>query len=137
MTERKPAGVSFETWVDVQIREAKERGEFDNLPGHGQPIAGLDGPLDELWWVKQLLAREEIEVLPGTIALRKARDHALEHIGEAPSEAAVREIVAALNERIREANRMPASGPPSNMMPMDIERVVERWRAARQHAAEG
>ena len=27
-----------ESWVDQQIREAQERGEFDNLPGTGQPI---------------------------------------------------------------------------------------------------
>ena len=26
------------SWMDQQIREAQERGEFDNLPGTGQPI---------------------------------------------------------------------------------------------------
>ena len=38
MTERKPFGVSWETWIDRQIREGMERGEFDGLPGHGKPI---------------------------------------------------------------------------------------------------
>jgi hypothetical protein len=38
MTERKPPGMSFESWVDKQIREATERGEFDGLPGAGKPI---------------------------------------------------------------------------------------------------
>ncbi len=33
MTERKPPGVSFETWIDKQIREATERGEFAHLSG--------------------------------------------------------------------------------------------------------
>lgn len=28
----------WENWVDQQIREAQERGEFDNLPGTGKPI---------------------------------------------------------------------------------------------------
>ncbi|MBI3362941.1 MAG: DUF1992 domain-containing protein [Chloroflexi bacterium] len=28
-----------ETWLDKIIREAQERGEFDNLPGEGKPIA--------------------------------------------------------------------------------------------------
>jgi DnaJ family protein C protein 28 len=28
----------WETWIDQQIREAQERGEFDNLPGSGQPL---------------------------------------------------------------------------------------------------
>lgn len=29
MTQRRPAGVDFESFVDKQIREAAERGEFD------------------------------------------------------------------------------------------------------------
>jgi len=28
----------WESWIDQQIREAQERGEFDNLPGKGQPL---------------------------------------------------------------------------------------------------
>jgi len=34
------------TWVDLQIRQAQERGEFDNLPGAGKPIEGLGGEHD-------------------------------------------------------------------------------------------
>lgn len=40
MTERKPLGVSFESWIDKQIREATERGEFQNLPGAGSLFPG-------------------------------------------------------------------------------------------------
>jgi DnaJ family protein C protein 28 len=29
---------NWESWVDQQIREARERGEFENLPGAGQPL---------------------------------------------------------------------------------------------------
>jgi hypothetical protein len=39
----------YESWVDRQIREAIERGEFDNLPGQGKPIKGLNGRDDENW----------------------------------------------------------------------------------------
>jgi DnaJ family protein C protein 28 len=28
----------WESWIDQQIREAQERGEFDDLPGKGQPL---------------------------------------------------------------------------------------------------
>lgn len=38
MTERKPTGQSFESWVDKQIREAAERGELADLPGAGRPL---------------------------------------------------------------------------------------------------
>lgn len=53
MTERKPSGVSFESWVEKQIREAGERGDLDNIPGAGKPIPGLDKPHDDMWWVRQ------------------------------------------------------------------------------------
>ncbi|MEX2420577.1 MAG: methylmalonyl-CoA mutase family protein, partial [Actinomycetota bacterium] len=46
MVEPKPPGVNWESWVERQIREGMERGEFDNLPGLGQPLK-LVGPDDE------------------------------------------------------------------------------------------
>jgi DnaJ family protein C protein 28 len=30
--------LDWESWIDQQIREAYERGEFDNLPGKGRPL---------------------------------------------------------------------------------------------------
>jgi hypothetical protein len=128
MTERKPPGVGFETWVERQIREATKRGEFDNLPGAGKPIAGLDEPHDELWWVKRKLRRENFSYLPPTMALRKEAEDALEAASRAASEVEVRRIVADINTRIVEGNRKAASGPPLNLMPFDVERVVTAWR---------
>jgi hypothetical protein len=131
MTERKPPGVSFETWVERQIREATERGEFDNLPGAGKPIADLDKPHDELWWVKQKLRREHLSYLPPTIALRKEAEDALLAASRAGSEAQVRRIVADINRKILDGNRKAASGPPLNLMPFDVEQVVRTWREQR------
>lgn len=54
MTERRPPGMAFETWIDRQVREAEERGAFDNLPGAGKPIPDLHKPYDENWWIKRL-----------------------------------------------------------------------------------
>lgn len=42
MTERKPAGMSFPSWIDQQINEAAERGAFDHLPGAGKPLPRRD-----------------------------------------------------------------------------------------------
>ena len=127
MTERKPPGVGFETWVERQLREAAERGAFDDLPGAGKPIPDLDQPHDELWWVKQKLRRENFSYLPPTIALRKEAEEALEAASRAGSEAEVRRIVADINARIVEGNRKAASGPPLNLMPFDVEAVVAAW----------
>ena len=131
MTERKPPGIGFGTWVECQIREATERGEFDNLPGAGKPIADLDKPHDELWWVRQKLRREHLSWLPPTIALRKEAEEALLAASRAGSEDQVRRIVADINRKILEGNRKAASGPPLNLMPFDVERVVRTWRERR------
>jgi Domain of unknown function (DUF1992) len=131
VTDRKPPGVGFGTWVERQIREATERGEFDNLPGAGKPIPDLDEPHDELWWVKGKLRREHFAYLPPTIALRKEAEAALEAALAAPTEAEVRQIVAAINAKIADGNRKAASGPPLNLTPFDSERVVRRWSEQR------
>jgi hypothetical protein len=130
MTERKPPGVSWETWIDRQIREGMERGEFDDLPGHGRPIPDVDRPHDELWWVRSKLQREGVSYLPPTLALRKEVEDAQDAIAAAETEAEVRALVAEVNERIRAVNRQATSGPPSTLVPLDVERAVEQWRSA-------
>ena len=132
MTERKPAGVSFETWIEKQIREAVDRGEFDDLPGTGKPIPDLDKPYDGRWWIREKVRREKLPYLPPTLALRKEAEQALVAASRAKSEPEVREIVAGINEKILEAVRKPPSGPPLNLAPIDVERVVREWRE--QHA---
>jgi hypothetical protein len=132
LTERKPPGVTWETWIDRQIREGMERGEFDDLPGHGQPLADVDRPHDELWWVRDKLKREGVSYLPPTLALRKEVEDAEAAMTTARSEADVREMVGQINERIRAVNRQATAGPPSTLVPLDVERAVERWREAQR-----
>ncbi|MGK5449840.1 DnaJ family domain-containing protein [Streptomyces radiopugnans] len=128
MTERKPPGVDFETWADRQIREAAERGEFDELPGMGRPLPDLDQPYDDLWWVRRKMSREGLSYLPPALALRKEAEDALAAARRARSEPEVRRIVAGINERIRAALRMPPPGPPLGLEPLDAEEVVRQWR---------
>ncbi len=122
--------VNWEAWTERQIREATDRGEFDGLPGTGQPIPDIDRPHDELWWVRQKLRRENVSYLPPALAIRKEAEDALAAATEATSEAEARRIVAAVNERIRALLRNPpVSGPPMNLMPLDLDRVTDDWRA--------
>ena len=131
MTDRKPPGVAWESWIEQQIRESMERGEFDQLPGAGKPLPSLDRPRDEDWWVKEKLRREDVSFLPRTLAVRKQRDDALARIAAAVSEAAVRQIVDEINTSIRDVNRTATAGPSTALMPLDVEAVVVRWREAR------
>ena len=131
MTERKPAGVSFETWVDRQIREAQERGEFDDLPGTGKPLPGAGRPYDENWWLNDKLKREGVSTLPPSLTLKRAAEDALAEAKRAKSEKAVRKIIDDINEKIRAAIRLPPPGPPVTVTPYDVEQVVAEWRAGR------
>ncbi|KAB8196660.1 DUF1992 domain-containing protein [Nonomuraea phyllanthi] len=133
MTERKPLGMPFESWVDRQIREAEERGAFDDLPGAGKPIPGLDRPHDDMWWIKQKVESEGLSMpLPPTLALRKEAEEALAQARGARSETEARRIVEEINQKIREAIRTGLSGPPLNLMPFDADEIVSEWRQARK-----
>jgi len=128
MTPRKPPGVSWESFVEQQIREARERGEFDDLPGHGKPLRDLDQPRDELWWVRKKLQRENVSYSPPAISLRREVDEARERIAAATTEAQVRELVAAINDRIRYVNSHTISGPPTTVGVLDVDDEVQKWR---------
>jgi hypothetical protein len=132
MTERKPPGVAFESWVDKQIRDAERRGEFAQLPGAGKPLPeGTDTSYDELWWIKQKMAREGLAVLPPTLALRKEAEDALAAAYAAPSERIVRKILTDVNAKISDMMFKPPPGPPLGMKPYDVEDVVRQWRERR------
>ncbi|MFI6943000.1 DUF1992 domain-containing protein [Streptomyces sp. NPDC050418] len=133
MTERKPPGVSFESFVDKQIREAEARGDFARLPGAGKPLEGLDKPYDELWWIRKKMHQEQLPgALPPALALRKETEDALAAAADAPSERAVRALLEPLNEKITAMLRRPPPGPPLGRGPVDIDAVVREWRQARQ-----
>ncbi|GJF23928.1 DUF1992 domain-containing protein [Streptomyces sp. HO565] len=132
MTERKPPGVDFESWVDKQIRDADARGEFDRLPGAGKPLpSDVESTYDELWWVKRKMAREGLSVLPPTLALRKEAEDALAAALDAPTEGTARRIVEQINVKIRDVMFKPPPGPPLGKKPYDVEEVVRQWRERR------
>jgi hypothetical protein len=125
--------VRYESWVERQVREAMERGEFDNLPGAGQPIPGLTGRDEENWWVKRFLEREQIPMpLPTSLALRKEVAELRQVLAEVEDEESVRQIVAELNERIRDSHRRRVDGPPLVIRLVDVEAVAAEWRRNRE-----
>lgn len=119
------------TWVDLQVQRAIERGEFDDLPGSGKPIAGLDGHHDPEWWVKQLVERERITVLPPSLQLRKDDAELDARLDRLAAEAEVRREVEDFNARVMHARYTPTDGPPLITMPRDVEETVAAWRERR------
>ncbi|MGW8728000.1 DnaJ family domain-containing protein [Streptomyces sp. NPDC055808] len=136
MTQRKPSGMSFESWVDRQIREAEERGDFTRLPGIGEPLPDERAPYDELWWMKRKMTQEGLSVVAsGSLGLRKEAEDALAEAAAAPSERRVRAILEPVNEKIAANLRMPPPGPPLGRAAIDIDAFLREWREARGQSA--
>lgn len=129
---RKPFGMPMEDWVDRQIREAADKGEFDNLPGAGMPIRGLDRPWGIDDWARDKIKREGVSILPPGLQLRRDVERELEEIMQLALEPGVRKAVKRLNEHIREMNRRNHEGPASLVKPLDVEEVVACWRRVRK-----
>ena len=138
MTERKPSGMSFRTWIDEQISAAADRGAFDNLPGAGKPLPKRDEADDGQAWLREYLRREGVPadvLLPTPLKLRKESAQLADTVHALRSEPDVRAVVAELNHRIMEWRRIPI-GPPIFVPLVDEEAMVATWRAARPASAE-
>lgn len=122
----------YESWVERQIREAQERGEFDDLPGAGKPLDLPAGPPDDDWWIRGLIEREHLDMsaaLPPQLALRKEREGLPERVLAARSEQAARELAEDFNARVRELWRRPIDGPLVVVGTVDVEELMHRRRA--------
>ncbi|MGF9760570.1 DUF1992 domain-containing protein [Microvirga sp. 0TCS3.31] len=119
------------TWVDLQVRQAMERGEFDDLPGRGKPIEDLGVEHDPDWWVKKLVERENLAVLPPALALRKEDAELEGRLDQISAETEVRREVEDFNKRVIETRRQLQGGPPVITPTRDVDDEVAAWRDRR------
>ena len=118
-------------WVDLQVQRAMERGEFDDLPGAGKPLA-LPDKHDPDWWVKRLIEREKITgIAPPAIGLRKEDAELDGLLDREATPDGVRRVVEDFNARIVEARRQLTGGPPVVTPTRDVDAEVEAWRERR------
>ncbi|GAB3247276.1 DnaJ family domain-containing protein [Nocardioides dilutus] len=127
-----------QTWVDLQVRQAMERGEFDDLPGAGKPIPDLGEHHDPDWWIKKLVEREKVAVLPMSVQLRKEDAELDDRLDKLAREDDVRRELEDFNKRVVAARYRLPEGPPLVTMPRDVDATVRAWaerRAARLRRA--
>jgi hypothetical protein len=124
----------YESSIDRQLREATERGEFDNLKGSGKPLADHGREYQEDWWVRDWLEREGATagVIPPTLAVRRDVEDLEADVDRLRTEQEVREHVAELNERLRKAAVGLMDGPPVVLPPRDADQIVTGWRERRE-----
>jgi hypothetical protein len=118
------------TWVDLQVQRAMDRGDFDDLPGAGKPLE-LGDTHDPDWWIKKLVERENVAVLPPSLALRKEDAELDDTLDRLQTEADVRRLVTDFNERVVAARYGLPAGPPLVTMPRDVDETVAGWRERR------
>jgi hypothetical protein len=122
----------YESHIDRQIREAQERGEFDDLPGAGKPLPDHGELYDEDWWIRDLARRERLPGgIPPTLRLRREVEDLPEALPKFRTEESLRRAVADLNTRIERARRGLIEGPATILPPLDPEELVATWRATR------
>jgi hypothetical protein len=137
MTERKPQGMTFETWVEQQIRRAEDEGAFEDLSLSGKPLPRRDREKTSYEWALEWARREEADVaamLPTGLALRKEREELPATIAAQTSEDAVRALVEAHNARVDLYYRRPVEGVWVPVGMADVEAELARWRAERPPA---
>jgi hypothetical protein len=118
--------------VEISIQQAMRRGDFDDLPGAGKPLTGLQNAYDPNWWIRQKIERERLTGLgPPALTLRTEDAQLEERLDGAPSEDAVRSMLNDFNARIIEARRHLQGGPPVVTSPRDVDVEVQRWRERR------
>jgi hypothetical protein len=137
--DRRRRHEGYESPVDRAIREAQERGEFDNLPGAGKPLDLRDAG-DPDWWIKRYAAREQLDLggaLPGALGLRKEAAGYPESLADVSNERTVRAVLEDYNTRVLADRLRPAVGslPPLLAKTVDVDDMVERWRELRQSRA--
>jgi hypothetical protein len=131
MTERKPPGMSFETWVESQIARGVERGDFLGLEGAGKPLPRRSAADDAHEWVVQKARREGLDVgamLPPGLALRRERDELPARAARLRTEAEVRALAEDYNARVQAFWRRPQESRWSPVPGLaDVEALVAGW----------
>jgi len=140
MTERKPPGMSFETWVDSQITRAREGGAFEGLEGAGKPLPRREREQTSYDWAVEWAKRENADVagmLPSGLALRKEREELPALVARQPSEELARAVVEAHVARVDQYYRRPIEGPWIPVGMPDVEQMVAQWRRTHLVVAPG
>ena len=128
ITPEQRAGV-----VEIAIQQAMRRGDFDDLPGAGRPIPGLDRVHDPDWWIRRKIEREGLTGLgPPALTLRTENAELQSRMDAMMSEPAVRELLEDFNARVIAARRQLLGGPPVITPTRDVETELADWRARRE-----
>jgi hypothetical protein len=132
---RQPRGstaAEHAAYVETLIQQAIRRGDFDDLPGAGKPLPGLDGRHDPDWWIRRKIESEKLAGLgPAALTLRVESAELAERLDALSREDDVREALQDFNRRVIEARRQLLGGPPVVTPTRDVDAEVQAWQTRR------
>jgi hypothetical protein len=112
--------------VEQRIQEALEKGEFENLPGHGQPLSLEDDSRipDDLRLAYKIL--KNADCLPPEIQLKKEIRQMEEMLATIPDEREKYRQIKRINYKIMKLNLMGHRSPLLEERQIYYKRLVEK-----------
>lgn len=131
-----PTAADRAAYIETAIQQAIRRGEFDNLPGAGKPLPGLNGRHDPDWWIRRKIESERLTGLgPPALTLRTEDAGLDDRLDSLHREQDVRAAIDDFNLRVKEARRQLLGGPPVITQLRDPDHEVRAWRERRLERA--
>ena len=126
---------SWQKIAETKIQQAMREGKFDSLQGFGKPFEFDDQNYDPNDWIKSKIKREGLSLLPPALRLRREVERRTAGLMKAGDEANFVQQLDTLNCFIEKANRSILWGPPSDVIPLDRQKMLAIWKQ-KQHDGE-
>jgi hypothetical protein len=103
--------LGFQDIIERKIKEAQEKGEFDNLPGKGEPLKLEDdsGVPEDLRLAYKIL--KNADCLPPEIELKKEIRQMEDMLADIPDEKERYRLIKKINLKVTKLNMMGRKSP--------------------------
>jgi hypothetical protein len=118
--------LGYQKLIEKKIKEAKERGEFDNLPGQGKPL-NLDDDSrvpEDLRLAYKIL--KNADCLPPEIQLRKEIRQMEDMLEKIPDEREKYRQIKRINLKIMQLNMMGRKSPLLEENQIYYQKVIDK-----------
>ena len=117
---------AFQKIVEKKIREAQQKGEFENLPGCGEPMTLEDDSHipEELRLTYKIL--KNANCLPPELQLRKEIRQMEDMLDQIPDEKEKYRYIKRLNYKVMQLNMMGKSSPLLDETEIYYEKLVDK-----------
>ena len=115
----------YQKIIEEKIKEAQERGEFDNLPGKGEPLKFEDESLipEDLRLSHKVL--KNANCLPPELELRKEIRHMTDLLSGIPDEEEKYRQIRRINLKITKLNMMGHSSPLLDQDQIYFKKIID------------